>query len=362
MEMKKYAKKTLAALLAASTLVSGLSVMTADAVSSTADDSISMTMPLVTAGSSVTVVSSAGYEEGAYAVWAPVDGADGYNVYCDGVQLDSMLIRQYSDGSFRADAVGIKAGSHTLKIVPTSGGSEMASAAAEATVTSTSYDRSGFCFASNSITGGSGIGAYNDDGTLKSNAVVLYVTEETKNTITMDVQTAASKTTSCTGIGAILKAMQKGYESRPVCIRIIGKVTIDGINTSGDTNNLLLKASATDSPIQNITVEGIGDDATCYGWGIRCQRARSIEIRNLAVMLFGDDGIALETDNYNIWVHDNDIFYGTAGSDADQAKGDGSMDLKNDSKYITISYNHFWDSGKMSLCGMKSETAENWIT
>ena len=362
MEMKKYAKKTLAALLAASTLVSGLSVMTADAVSSTADDSISMTMPLVTAGSSVTVVSSAGYEEGAYAVWAPVDGADGYNVYCDGVQLDSMLIRQYADGSFRADAVGIKAGSHTLKIVPTSGGSEMTSAAAETTVTSISYDRSGFCFASNSITGGSGIGAYNDDGTLKSNAVVLYVTEDTKNTVTMDVQTAASKTTSCTGIGAILKAMQKGYETRPVCIRVIGKVTIDGINTSGDTNNMLFKASATDSPIQNITVEGIGDDATCYGWGIRCQRARSIEIRNLAVMLFGDDGIALETDNYNIWVHDNDIFYGTAGGDADQAKGDGSMDLKNDSKYITISYNHFWDSGKMSLCGMKSETAENWIT
>ncbi len=362
MEMKKNAKKTLAALLAASTLVSGMSAITADAVTSTAADSISMTMPLVTAGSSVTVVSSAGYEEGAYAVWAPVDGADGYNVYCDGVQLDSMLIRQYADGSFRADAVGIKAGSHTLKIVPTSGGSEMTSAAAETTVTSISYDRSGFCFASNSITGGSGIGAYNDDGTLKSDAVVLYVTEDTKNTITMDVQTAASKTTSCTGIGEILKAMQKGYESRPVCIRIIGKVTIDGINTSGDTNNMLFKASSTDSPIQNITVEGIGDDATCYGWGIRCQRARSIEIRNLAVMLFGDDGIALETDNYNIWVHDNDIFYGTAGSDADQAKGDGSMDLKNDSKYITISYNHFWDSGKMSLCGMKSETAENWIT
>ena len=38
------------------------------------------------------------------------------------------------------------------------------------------------------------------------------------------------------------------------------------------------------------------------------------------------------------------------------------MDLKDDSKYITVSYNHFWDSGKMSLCGMKSETGENWIS
>lgn len=367
MSMKKFRTKALAVLMAASTLTSMLSAMNAEAYGAGANTSADVVygtmsnVPTVAASSSVSIIEAKGYEEAAYAEWAAVDGADGYNVYCDGVQLDSMLIRQYS-GYFRADAVGIKAGSHTLKIVPTSGGSEMTSAAAETTVTSTSYDRSGFCFAKNSVTGGSGVGAYNDDGTLKSNAVVLYVTEETKNTVTMDVQTSSSKTQTCTGIGAILKAMQKGAETRPVVIRIIGKVTIDGVNTSGDTNNMLLKASSTDSPIQNITIEGIGEDAVCYGFGIRCQRARSIEIRNLAVMLFGDDGIALETDNYNIWVHDNDIFYGTAGSDADQAKGDGSMDLKNDSKYITVSYNHFWDSGKMSLCGMKSETAENWIT
>ena len=56
------------------------------------------------------------------------------------------------------------------------------------------------------------------------------------------------------------------------------------------------------------------------------------------------------------------MFYGNAGSDGDQAKGDGSMDLKDNSQYVTVSYNHFWDSGKMSLCGMKSESGENWIT
>lgn len=313
------------------------------------------------AESSVVFISSKGCAESAYAQWAPVTGATGYNVYCDGTQIDSMLIRQYT-GYFRADAVGLKAGNHTLKVVPVFSGKEDTAKAASANVSVTSYDREGFCFSKSSVTGGSGLGAYNDDGTLKSDAVVLYLTEATKNTVTMKVRTGSSAYTDCTGIGEILKAMQKGYETRPVAIRIIGQVTASGVTTSGDTNNLLLKASSTSSPIQNITVEGIGEDATCYGWGIRCNRARSIEIRNVAVMLFGDDGIALETDNYNIWVHNNDIFYGTAGSDADQAKGDGSMDLKNDSKYITISYNHFWDSGKMSLCGMKSETGENFIT
>ena len=73
------------------------------------------------------------------------------------------------------------------------------------------------------------------------------------------------------------------------------------------------------------------------------------------------DGISLKQSR-GVWVHNNDVFYGNAGSDGDQAKGDGSMDLKDNSQYVTVSYNHFWDSGKMSLCGMKSESGENWIT
>lgn len=38
------------------------------------------------------------------------------------------------------------------------------------------------------------------------------------------------------------------------------------------------------------------------------------------------------------------------------------MDIKGNSKYVTVAYNHFWDNGKSSMCGMKSETGENWIT
>ena len=67
--------------------------------------------------STVSVTASAGYAEGAYAEWKAVSGASGYNVYADGNKIDSMLIRQYAS-CFRADALGLKAGSHTLKIVP----------------------------------------------------------------------------------------------------------------------------------------------------------------------------------------------------------------------------------------------------
>ncbi len=315
----------------------------------------------------VAISKSAGWFESGYVEWTPVSGATGYNVYYKATDVnsytkaDAMLVRNYGS-YFRADVVGLPAGSYDIKVVAVKGNAE-SGAASVAQIKTKAYSRQGFAFAPNSVTGGKGIGAYNDNGSLKSGAVVLYLTEKNKKTVTMDVVTSTKgTTTACTGISAILKAMQKGLENRPVCIRIIGKVTIDGINESGDTNNLLLKASNESSPIQNITIEGIGNDATCYGWGIRGLRTRSIEVRNLGLMLWGDDGLAFETANYNIWIHHNDIFYGAEGSDADQVKGDGSMDLKNDSKYMTISYNHFFDSGKMSLCGMKSETGPNYIS
>ena len=57
-----------------------------------------------------------------------------------------------------------------------------------------------------------------------------------------------------------------------------------------------------------------------------------------------------------------DLFYGKKGGAADQAKGDGTVDIKADSKYITVAYNRFWDNGKASMCGMKSETGPNYIS
>jgi pectate lyase len=68
----------------------------------------------------------------------------------------------------------------------------------------------------------------------------------------------------------------------------------------------------------------------------------------------GDD-VGLQQDNDHIWVHNCDLFYGNAGSDADQIKGDGSMDCKK-STYITFSYNHFWDNGKCNLLGLSEGT------
>jgi pectate lyase len=304
------------------------------------------------AATSLSISDSAGYEEGAYVEWTG-STSDEYSVYYKKgsgsyVQIDSMLIRQYS-GYFRADAVGLSAGSYTLKVVGKSSGEVETK-----TLTVTAYDRSGFAFSKNSPTGGEGVGAYNYDGTLKSNAQVLYVTEDTKTTVTMDI---GGKT--YTGIANITQQAKKA--SVPICIRIVGTVTFDDLSSSDMSSAYALGVKEA----SNVTIEGIGEDATLYGAGLAAFKCNSVEFRNLGLMLWGGgkdgDGITLKQ-SVNVWVHNNDIFYGEAGSDSDQAKGDGSMDLKDNSQYITISYNHFWDSGKMSLCGMKSESGENWIT
>ena len=311
----------------------------------------------------IVILDSYGDLENASVKWKGIKNASGYNVYYKGIgeddskykQLHSELIRQYSS-YFRADILGIKEGSYIIKIVPLFDGEE---SEAKSVITSSidvkAHIREGFAFSKDS-TMGTGSGGYNDDGTIAKDATILYVTANNINTIQADVITSSkgSKTT-CTGLVDILSKRQKGYDKSHLIIRIIGEIKgsdISGLNSSG---YLQLKGC------YNITLEGVGDDATVNGWGILVRGSRNIEIRNLGVMLFPDDAISLDTDNENIWVHNNDIFYGTAGSDADQAKGDGSADVKGKSTNVTISYNHFWDSGKSSLCGM-SDSEEFFVT
>lgn len=203
---------------------------------------------------------------------------------------------------------------------------------------------------------GTASGGYNDDGTVAEDATILYVTADNINKVKADViiNSKGSKTT-CTGLVDILSKRQKGYDKSHLIIRIIGEIKVSDISGLNSSGYLQLKGC------YNVTLEGVGEDATVNGWGILIRGARNVEVRNLGIMLFPDDGISLDTDNENIWIHNNDIFYGTAGHDADQVKGDGSVDIKGKSTNVTVSYNHFWDSGKSSLCGM-SDTDEFFVT
>jgi pectate lyase len=316
----------------------------------------------VLAASQVVLTESGGWQESAYAKWSPTSSATGYNVYYKGAsesdssykQVDNELIRQYSSYC-RAEILGLKKGNYVIKVVPLFDNKETTVMAITQTLSVSEHVREGFAFAAQSPMG-TGSGGYNNDGTVPNNVQIIYVTKDTVNTLTLDVITnSGGSTTKAIGLTNVLTLRQKGYDKRPLIIRFIGKITASDITGLNSNGYLQVKGC------YNVTLEGVGEDATCYGWGILLREAHNVEVRNLGLMLFPDDGISLDTNNENIWVHNNDILYGAAGSDADQVKGDGSCDIKAFSNYITVAYNHFFDSGKSSLCGM-SDTKEFFVT
>lgn len=306
----------------------------------------------------VQITEAKSWLESAYLKWVPFEGASSYNVYIDDKKIDTQLIRQYAS-YFRADVLGLKAGTYSIKVVPVNAeGKEMAGANTATNLVVKSHNREGFAHFNFE-----GIGAYNNDGTLKPDAKVLYITASTAKTVSTDVIVGSkNKKVNAKGFQAIINAYQKGYDTTPIAFRIIGKVSLadlDGISSSSE--GIQIKGKSGYSTM-NMTFEGVGDDATVYGFGFLVRNSKSVEFRNFAIMRCLDDAMSLDTQNSNIWIHHMDLFYGKKGSAADQAKGDGTVDIKGNSKYVTVAFNHFWDNGKSSMCGMKSETGENWIT
>lgn len=308
--------------------------------------------PTITGSIDVTLT---GYSfETVYCEWAPVVGADSYNVYCDGVKVDTQLIRNYGT-YYRCDILGLKAGEYTIEIVPVQNGQEVSSAKTSFKQETINHLREGFAFVN-----GTSSGAYNDDGTLKSNARVLYITNTNKDTITMNLQISKNGPEPITGLQNILTALKKGYEKDPICIRFIGNITDPATLDKGD----ILIDCGEGKFTGGITLEGVGNDATFNGFGVRIKGASNVEVRNIGFMNCNSnegDSISLQQDNHHIWIHNCDIFYGMAGSDADQDKGDGALDTKK-STYVTHSFNHFYDTGKSNLQGMTSESTTNYIT
>ena len=296
-----------------------------------------------------TITQSSGWLESAFVEWSQVPGADSYNVYFTGggqtdKKIDNQLIRSYGS-YFRADLLGLAAGNYTVTIKPVIASVEEAGTTTPI-LSVVAQDRTGFAHAGSRIPGG-----YNIDGTLKSGAVVLYITQNTKNTVSLNVTGAT--TNPCVGLQTILDGFKKGADTRPLVVRLIGNITDPATLYNGD-----LVIENKNNSTGSITLEGVGSDAVANGWGIRIKTASNIEVRNLGFMLTNageGDNIGLQQDNDHVWVHNCDLFYGSPGADADQAKGDGALDCKK-STYITFSYNHFWDAGKSNLLGLSEGT------
>ena len=388
--MKASEKKILTAAIAFALI---LSVFTAIGICSAAIDS--------------GITEASGWFESAYAEWAPVSGADGYNAYIasagssDWKKIDSELIRSYSS-FYRVDAVGLKAGDYQIKILPTVSGAEQADKALLTdTLTVQPYDRSGYAHFNYS----EGVGAYNDDGTLKANAIVLYVTEANKNSVTVK----AKDGTTVSGIGNILNSVgqdvggnksSKGgaantnsdiirklaKEGTPLVVRIIGNVTapaglteFDSVNYGGSVgdNGFMARMSGG----KDITVEGIGSDATIDGWGLhfitqtadyKAGIGRSFEVRNVSFRNVPEDCVGMEGQQEEstltapverCWIHHCTFYAPTIANPAESDKdgGDGACDFKR-GQYFTNSYCYYNGYHKTNLVGSSDSSLQYHIT
>ena len=326
--------------------------------------------------------------------------------------LDSQLIRSAATSGYaRADILGLKGGAtYEFKITSSAGKT------VTVTPSVTAYDRSGYAHFNYT----SGVGAYKDDGTPKSNAQIIYVTEATKNTVT-----ATLGSTKCTGIVSILNNLSKS--SKPVIIRVldtIGAATWNKIDYNADkkynsqnlmpasvvkgingkqlpTNSNISQADLisggyntlntsvwselkgldsrakysggeydtiwNNCPIKsanNVTLEGVGESAGLFQWGLTWQYCNSIEVRNLTFEDYTEDACSFEGtkgsttvdgfDSKHLWLHHNTfeegINYWDLTAEQDKHEGDGATDFKQLS-YLTTSYNVHHNNHKTGLVG-----------
>ena len=327
------------------------------------------------------------------------------------IPVDKELIRQIFADTARVDILGLKGGAKYDFRITTGGGKIKILTGVEIS----SQDRSGY--AHHNYTGG--VGAYNDDGTLKSDATVIYVTEENKNNVDGSGKSIAEYLASARG------------NKKPIAVRIIGTVgaatwkegNVTYTKTSDNTDsegNLLPEAikgangkaldkknwtqaelvaggynvldtsrfaelrglSSTvkwDSSkqefdscwndcqireVNNITVEGVGEDAEIFQWGMTFKNCNSVEVRNIRFYDYTEDACSIEGSensttlsgfkHKNFWIHHNTfdigVNYWDVCKEQDKHDGDGSTDFKYLS-HITVSYNRYNGTHKTGLVG-----------
>ncbi len=327
------------------------------------------------------------------------------------IPVDKELIRQISADTARVDILGLKGGAKYDFKITTGGGKIKILTGVEIS----SQDRSGY--AHHNYTGG--VGAYNDDGTLKSDATVIYVTEENKNNVDGSGKSIAEYLASARG------------NKKPIAVRIIGTVraatwkegNVTYTKTSDNTDsegNLLPEAikgangKALDKKnwtqaelvaggynvldtgrfaelrglsstvkwdpskqefdscwndcqireVNNITVEGVGEDAEIFQWGMTFKNCNSVEVRNIRFYDYTEDACSIEGSensttlsgfkHKNFWIHHNTfdigVNYWDVCKEQDKHDGDGSTDFKYISN-VTVAYNRYNGTHKTGLVG-----------
>lgn len=224
---------------------------------------------------------------------------------------------------------GLKAGTYQLTL--NYGGTEVS----KKDIAVTAIDRSGYAHFGNT----EGVGAYTNDGELKNGAVVVYVSDATKNNVSAKIgkntytglvnilnhtkdstvpvvvrfldtikanqfavkAVSDGKTPYGSGTDYFSNVKETTYEELDGLTNIIwapegtdgkGVYSVCTVTSSAKTDSYFNMCDVTG--VSNLTVEGIGENAGLLNWGFTFKRCASIEVKNLTFTDYAEDACSFE--------------------------------------------------------------------
>ena len=219
---------------------------------------------------------------------------------------DDLVVRE--GDTLKCYIVGISAGTYKVRLHAELGGDVFGITLKDIVVSA--QDRSGYAHFGST----EGVGAYNNDGTLKAGTKIIYVTNENKNTVTCEIGG-----TVYVGLVNILQAQYKS--STPMLIRVIGKITTNQWNYKNVEPRLADGSNATDDFFENTFSTEYGEN-----------------LANLIVKLKGNGGGA-KTYNYKTTPEGlSDVRLTNSGSKTTTYKGNDFPALKGKTTFDDDSY------------------------
>lgn len=141
---------------------------------------------------------------------------------------------------------------------------------------------------------------------------------------------AGGTTVTVNNAGSFLNYAQA---SGPYIIQVSGTISLSGMNKVAS----------------NKTIIGLGAGAVITGGGLNLDDVSNIIIRNIKFTNANDDSINMQDGTHHVWVDHCDFTNGY----------DGLVDIKRQSSYITVSWNHFYNHQKTCLLGHSDDSTSD---
>ncbi|MBV1852871.1 pectate lyase family protein [Catellatospora tritici] len=160
----------------------------------------------------------------------------------------------------------------------------------------------------------------------------------------------------------------RASSSTPIIIQVEGTINhgnttqVSGPSCNTAADKIELKE------ISNVTIIGVGGGAIFDQLGIHIRNSSNIIIQNVTVrnvkksgspLSNGGDAIGMESTVRNVWV--DHVNLQASGGEAEGY--DGLFDMKDDTRYVTLSYSTLTNSGRGGLIGSsETDTGNGFIT